>query len=271
MKKLSVSFIFVFLLVCFFYAGYKTQKLHKRHSIISYKAITNSNQIIPVISKNIQPVVYTSVISLNNLPIKTKKQKFISLILPSILLIKQKIKQQRQHIRKILLTYMPNKKEVAFLEKMMQKYNVTNPHELLKKMILPPNSLILAQAAVESGWGTSRFFVQANNIFGIWSFDEQDNRIKAKQSRNGYTVHVMKYPSIQQSIRDYLLTLSTNKNYKGFRKALQTSKDPYLLADKLQKYSELREIYTQRLHTVISQNNLTRYDDCRLYRGIPSL
>ena len=262
--KLLANIILFTALICFFaYRGYHDRLTYEKEQII-YKPITTISEITLLKSSVVPPIIYTSVISLDRLPVASKKRAFISMILPSILLIKQNIDIQREHVKSILTKYIISKHDQQFLKTLMQRYNVSNPRNLLNKMIVPPNSLIIAQAAVESGWGTSRFFVQANNIFGIWSLHAKHESIQASEARDGYTVRVRRYDSIQQSIQSYLLTLATNKHYKAFRQTLIQTKNPYILAEKLKRYSELGRVYTKRLRQVILQNNLMQYDDYHL-------
>ncbi|EDP73852.1 glucosaminidase domain-containing protein, partial [Hydrogenivirga sp. 128-5-R1-1] len=119
-----------------------------------------------------------------------------------------------------------------------------------------------AQAAIESGWGTSRFFVEANNIFGMWSFNKKNSlKIKAKKSN----VYLKKYPDILASIEDYYYSINVSWAYKNFRYVRLTTKDSLKLANHLEKYSILRKTYVKRIKTIIQHNNLTYYDSCRLH------
>ncbi len=247
----------------FMYMGYNARLKYNKLQVI-YIHISKISQIRLLKNNLVKPIIYTSVVSLKELPVLQKKKTFISLILPSILLVKQDIDTKRNRVKNIYTKYIQNKSDKIFLGKLMQQYHAKDAKNLLKKMVMPPNDLIIAQAALESGWGTSRFFVKANNIFGVWAYNPKDKTIEASRTRDGRIIHVRKYISIQQSIHDYLLMLSSSKHYQNFRQMLQKTKNPYQLADELQLYSELRGTYTERLKQVIKQNDLIRYDNYHL-------
>ena len=118
----------------------------------------------------------------------------------------------------------------------------------------------MAQAAMESSWATSRFFLEAKNVFGVWSFDEDEARIAAKQQRAGKTVWVKKYSSIDASIRDYYRTLARGDAFKEFRALKMKTSDPFLLVAKLDHYSEKGADYAKELSSIIRVNKFDAYD-----------
>ncbi len=132
--------------------------------------------------------------------------------------------------------------------------------KLLETLKPPPISITLAQAAIESGWGTSRFFREANNIFGIWAYGKNTPRIAAKKKRNGKTIWVKKYDSLEASIRDYYLNIGRSFAFKKFRNLNLKTQDPYDLVKELRMYSEKRELYSKELAQIIRFNNFTKYD-----------
>ena len=146
-----------------------------------------------------------------------------------------------------------------YLDNLYKLYRIKDRD--IDKLILAvkphPISVILAQAALESGWGTSRFFREGSNIFGIWSFDENEERIKAKGS-NG--VYLKKYDSYVESVDDYMLILGRSPKYEEFRKARMETDDPNELIQYLKVYSELRDEYVRRLRIVIKANKFTKFD-----------
>jgi Bax protein len=117
----------------------------------------------------------------------------------------------------------------------------------------------LSQAAIESAWGTSRFFLEANNPFGLWSFNSKQERITAESTRNGKKVYLRKFNNMDQAIDAYLTTLSTGP-YNEFRKQRLKTQDPYVLVNYLIDYSERREAYVEEVVSVIKGNDLTKYD-----------
>ncbi|NOY63816.1 MAG: hypothetical protein GXO97_00220, partial [Nitrospirae bacterium] len=122
----------------------------------------------------VPPVVYTKVVSLAHLPISKRKEAFIRIVLPSILIAEHEIKSERSRLEELIKKMKQGetltKNEVTYIKRLFKKYRTNNFKELLVRLNTHPPSIILAQAALESGWGSSRFFVEANNIFGIWTF-----------------------------------------------------------------------------------------------------
>ncbi len=233
--------------------------------IILYKDISSPKDIVPINCSAVLPIVYKNAISLKSLPIVQRKKKFIDMILPSILIANYKIQKTRDKIIKIYKKLELQKPltddEEKFLNEILDKYKASSIKELLEKVNTQPPSLIIAQAAIESGWGTSRFFTQANNIFGVWTFDKKNaSKIKAR----GANVYLKKYKNLLESIEDYYYSINVSWAYKKLRKVRLISKDPLKLADYLDKYSTLRDIYVKRVKAVIKQNNLTFYDNCKL-------
>ena len=193
---------------------------------------------------------------LQHLPAKTKKHRFYKLVLPPT---------QKVHTS-LLETFLQVKKEVAKktispqTKKLLKTYKAKDYKELLVRLKPHPVSITLAQAAIESGWGTSRFFVEANNIFGMWSKTQKD-AIRAEKTRsNGKVIHVKKYKTLLDAIKAYYYNIATNKAYEKFRKARYESKDPYEIVAFLDNYSEKKELYTAHLIKVMYYNNMTKYD-----------
>jgi len=237
---------------------------HDQQSLtIQYKSLKTADDIVQL-SNPTRAIAYTSVVSLAKLPVADKKQRFIALLLPAILISKQKHQQQRQKLDKILATDHPTNLEQTWLNRQMALYDVETPAQLKQRMINLPNSLILAQAALETGWGSSRFFVKANNVFGIWSFDPDEKRMMASQQREGKKIYVKRYDSLLGAIDDYFLTLGRGSAYKELRQAARKTQNSQQLIRHLHRYSELGEDYIQRLDSLIRHNNLKQYDSYHL-------
>ncbi|NPA12568.1 MAG: mannosyl-glycoprotein endo-beta-N-acetylglucosamidase, partial [Aquificae bacterium] len=220
---------------------------------------------LPVQCDSVVPVVYTKVVSLAKLPVPQRKKKFIDMVLPSILIANFEIKQQRDFIQYIQKKLERGEKlrqwEEELVKKLLEEYKADNLQELLTKLNVNPVSLVLAQAAIESGWGTSRFFTKANNLFGVWTFNKKEaSKIKAK----GANVYLKAYPDILSSVKDYYKSINRSWAYRKFRLVRLETKNPILLTNYLEKYSTLRGLYVQRLKNIIKTNNLERFDSCRL-------
>jgi len=211
------------------------------------------NTTVEPLKKEIKKVTKTK----KHHSISKKKQKFFALVVPAI----QKVhKEQEKQFIKITkdLELHTNLEQIAKLKKL---YKVHTDTELLLALKPHPQSIVIAQAAIESAWGTSRFFREANNIFGMWSKDPNEPRIAAGVKREGKrTIWLRKFPSLDDSIRQYYQTIGRVKDYKAFRELRFETNDVKLLVKKLNKYSELGDKYTQILANVIRHNNLTKYD-----------
>ena len=118
----------------------------------------------------------------------------------------------------------------------------------------------MGQAALESGWGSSRFFKEGNNVFGIWSYHAGENRIKALVGRDSTSIYVRSYESIENSVEDYFKTIARVNAYKEFRIERYNCEEPLKLVSFLNRYSEVGEIYTNKLKQLIESNDLTKYD-----------
>lgn len=201
---------------------------------------------------------YTSVPNLSNLDIRKKKEVFINLILPSILIEKERIKIMREYVLKNIDSLPLNTKSKFIID-----YCACNEIDsLLLCLTDQPTSIILAQAAIESGWGTSRFFTEGNNLFGIHSYNLADKRMRALNSDE--PVFVKKYNSISESIHDYLRNLAVSFAYKDFIKNRFYKKKPTELIMYLEKYSIKRQKYTNDLRKIMVANNFTFYDSLKL-------
>ena len=221
-------------------------------------------QIVTVHDSLVKPVLYTNINGLEDLPFHESKRKFISAILPAVLVAKHQIHNTRSNIVNLRGKDRWNKSDSAYFAKVKAQYNAKNIDDLIERLGTLPNSIVLAQAAIETGWGESRFFVQASNLFGIWSFDERESRIAAGKTRNDKTIFLRSYDDMSRSITDYFEVLARHGAYKGLRKARLQTSNPYVLVQHLKNYSERKSWYTRQLKKVIRQNNLTMYDRYRI-------
>ncbi len=147
-----------------------------------------------------------------------------------------------------------------WLDKLKKTYRTKEPDKLLLRLNDHPTSIVLAQAAIETGWGSSRFFLEANNAFGVWSYDKNEPRIKASEMRDGKAVYVKKYRSLIEAVDDYFITIGRGP-YTDFRKHRATTSNVTNLVNHLDTYSEISDEYVKRLHSVIDTNKLQKYDD----------
>ena len=195
---------------------------------------------------------------LQNLPTKTKKYRFFKLLLPPVRKIDKELRTLYLQTKKDIETHSHQKR----IQKLMKEYKAKDPLDLLKRIKPHPISITLAQAAIESAWGTSRFFVEANNVFGMWSYhaDKKDTIEASKQRNGGKKIYLKRYKNIEDAIRAYYKNLATNNAYRCFREARYYNDNPYELVSLLHRYSEKGELYPIELIKIIKHNHLTRYD-----------
>ncbi len=201
---------------------------------------------------------------------KERKNLFIQIILPLILEENNQIKIDRKKLFSILNKKSNSNLEKRWLDKKFRQYGVKNKDFLTLKIRMDevPVSLAIAQAAKETGWGTSRFALEGNALFGQWTYSGAG--ITPLNAESDQTHKVMKFKILKASIRAYQRNLNTHSSYKDFRKARSELRgndeklDSMILADYLDKYAETGEEYTKIIKQIIKQNELRDFDDVRL-------
>ena len=146
-----------------------------------------------------------------------------------------------------------------------KQYGVVNKNvsTLKVRMDEVPVSMAIAQAAKETGWGTSRFAQEGNALFGQWTWSGEG--IKPSDAEDNSTHKVMKFNVLQASVKAYQRNLNTHSSYKGFRSARAELRDEgkkldsIILSEYLDKYAETGKDYVKILQQIIKQNNLTRF------------
>ena len=224
----------------------------------------NCDDVVEINTSLVKPIIYTNSVKLDEVSIAEKKKTFIDMLIPSILIAKYQLKEEKKHLKKLLLKEKLTAEERLWIQKKKYIFKASSAKDLYNKMALHPTSIIIAQAIIESGWGTSKFFEKANNVFGIWSFNEHEKRMAASIKRGKKTVYLKKYSSVEESIFDYFLVLSTKDAYKDFREKRLESQDPFVLIEHLGKYSELGQEYIENLKNTIQKNKLIAYDSYHL-------
>lgn len=222
--------------------------------------LASHDQIIPVKDPLVKPLLYTNLNGLDKMPVRKAKAKFISAVLPSILVAKHEIEQRRKRIM-WLCDHQPwSADDSVFYNSMLERYRAKNGDDLLMRVNSLPTSIVLAQAAVESGWGKSRFFLTANNLFGVWSYNSSEPRIPALKARGDKRVYLRSYENMSESIIHYFEILARSRSYKSLREARQRTDDPFELLPHLKNFSERKLAYTTQLKKMIIRNNFTQFD-----------
>jgi len=191
-----------------------------------------------------------------NMTVAEKKKRFKALLVPAVESVYAELTQQYQEVSQLI----SDQSNPSKLEKMRVSYKAETNDDLLIAVKPHPKSIALAQAAMESAWGTSRFFREANNIFGVWSFDKNEPRIAAGEKRGKKTIWVKKYPTIQAAVKDYYRVLARGDAFVEFRKLKMKESSPYELVKKLDRYSEKGDEYGKELSAMIRFNRFEKYD-----------
>jgi Bax protein len=202
----------------------------------------------------------------------TKKRKdfFIQIILPLIIKENNNIKLDRRTFFNIINKNNNTELERKWLEKKYKQYGVISKDIFTLKIRMDeiPVSLAIAQAAKETGWGTSRFAQEGNALFGQWTWSGEGLTPKNVEKGKGHKV--MKFNVLQASVRAYQRNLNTHSTYKNFRKAraefrdLKKPLDSIELSKYLNKYAETGNQYVEVLQKIIEQNKLQDFDDAKL-------
>ena len=208
---------------------------------------------------------------------KKRKDLFIKIVLPLILSENNRILRDRDILFKVLNKNNNTKSERRWLDKKFKQYGVVNKDvtTLKIRMDIIPVSLALAQAAKETGWGTSRFAIEGNALFGQWTYSGEG--IKPAAADKGDKHKVMAFSVLKSSVRAYQRNLNTHKSYKAFRKERATQRDneenldSTLLANYLNSYAETGEEYVKILKQIINQNNLKDFDKAKILPSSKSL
>ena len=201
---------------------------------------------------------------------KKRKDLFIKIVLPLILSENNRIKRDRITLFKILNKNNNTKTEKKWLNSKFKQYGVVNKDLSTLKIRMDeiPVSLAIAQAAKETGWGTSRFAIEGNALFGQWTYTGKGIKPSAADKEDKHKV--MTFSVLKSSVRAYQRNLNTHSSYKEFRKAraIQRDNDEKLnsieLANYLDKYAQTGEEYISTLKKIINQNDLKDFDNAKI-------
>ena len=213
----------------------------------------------------------------NEIPVQQKKMVFFRLMAPLILVSNENILLERQLIENASLD-APELMKLALKYKTITDSNILITEELRTRLlrqvdILPP-SLVLAQAAEESGWATSRFTLEGNAFFGQWDFSG-NGMIPKQQRRELGNYGLARFDSPLASVEGYMFNLNTNNAYqqlRDLRAELRGKKQAItgpVLAGTLDKYSERGQAYIDGIREMIRFNKLDQVDEAYLSSAAP--
>ena len=226
--------------------------------------------------KLVKPIYFTQFPrDLDNLrSVQLKKETFIKIVLPLIVAENEKILDDRKKLKILSEKKFTSDIEKQWLRQKLLEYKVKKGDldQLMLRMDMIPVSIALAQAAKESGWGTSRFALEGNAIFGQWTWDGQGI---APLKRDDNKKHkILKFPILRASVKAYKNNLNTHKSYSKFRekrKSLRNKKKNITgldLTDTLKNYAQTGSEYTKILNQIITQNRLSDFEPVKLVNSV---
>ena len=276
---------------CNTYDSYTVNKLYSEKDILKNDKLNifnKENILVNIKQKPLNPNILsnikvrydennlTSLTELDVSYLKDNKKKFVRTVLPLIINENQKILSVRNNLlllkNKLSNNYSLNKSELQILKKLSKSHKIkfNNSHKLdvinnlLKKVDIIPNSIVLAQAAIESGWGSSRFAQDFNALFGEYTYDN-DKGVVPLERENGEDHLIKAFNSYNSSVESYFNNINSHYAYEQFRELRKVMRERNnfsnvtLLVDKLDTYAE-DENYIQTIRSVIKNNNFEIFD-----------
>ena len=201
---------------------------------------------------------------------KKKRELFIKIVLPLILDENKKITEDREKLFKILGKNFNTVGERVWLNRRFKEYKIED-HDLAKlkmRMDIIPVSIALAQAANESGWGTSRFALEGNALFGQWTWSKKGISPKNKDPDSNHKI--LQFQILKASVRAYKNNLNTHNAYKEFREVRARLRQDEIqitgldLTKYLKNYAAIGVKYVAILEDIIKNNSLTDFDKANL-------
>ena len=208
---------------------------------------------------------------------KLKKETFIKIVLPLIVAENERIQADREKLKLLSEKKFTTDLEKQWLRQKLLEYKVKKGDlkELLVRMDIIPTSIALAQAAKESGWGTSRFALEGNAIFGQWTWSGQGIAPLDRASNKNHKI--LKFPILRASVKAYQNNLNTHKSYYKFRQKRQSLRNKKKkisgleLTETLNNYAQTGLEYTKILNQIIRQNRLTDFEPVKLVNSVKKI
>jgi len=208
---------------------------------------------------------------------RLKKETFIKIVLPLVVAENERILADRKKLKAILKKKQTSDLEKQWLRQKLLEYKVKkgNMDELVERVDIIPTSIALAQAAKESGWGTSRFALEGNAIFGQWTWS--GNGIAPLDRESNKNHKILKFPILRASVKAYQNNLNTHKSYSSFRNKRMTMREKNRnikgleLTETLKNYAQTGSEYTKILNQIIIQNRLTDFEPVRLVNSVKQI
>ena len=225
----------------------ETEEVKKIQSTIHIEETSKVDKLLSKYNISILP---------ENMNVQEKKQRFKELLVPAIDDVYMSLEKQYLQVKRMV----ENETDTDAINTLIKEYNAKDAQDLLARLKPHPKSIAMAQAAMQSGWATSRFTLNANNLFGVWSFDENEPRVQAHETRDGEAVYVKRYESLKASVEGYYKLLATSPLFEEFREEKMTTNDSSTLIKSLDKYYKKGDDYAKGLVELIKFNKLEDYD-----------
>ncbi|AUB79110.1 peptidoglycan hydrolase [Gammaproteobacteria bacterium 2W06] len=200
----------------------------------------------------------------------TKKSLFFRTLLPLVLAENARIEAQREDLARAAQSGLPDERRREILGRLADEYGVegdpladATAAALKSRVNTVPPALALAQAAKESGWGTSRFARQGNNLFGEWTWDASQG-MTPRDAAADADHFVRRFTNLRASVRSYLNNLNTHDAYARFRslraraRAAGRAMTPTEMTGGLEKYSQRGWDYVREVRAMITTNQLSQ-------------
>ena len=214
----------------------------------------------------IEPIYFETLPDLSSLSADQRKKRFVAVMLPLILRSNQELKDRREQVMRLI-----EARDLEKLQQWAQLYRIKNQPKdidqlgaaLLERVNTVPVSIALGQAAIESGWGTSRFALQGNALFGQWAWSKNAG-IRPIEASNSKAV-VRSFANLFDSVRAYMHNLNTHYSYQDFRDVrIRPDANNSDLIDTLINYSEERGLYVDKLKSIINANEFDQLEWAKL-------
>jgi uncharacterized FlgJ-related protein len=254
---------------------FNTNKVNK--IFVSFKEKPVNSNIFKLINKESELKIVNQNINDINLDfLSQSKRDFVKTLLPLISYQNQNILLERSKLEELKASLIDHntlsKTDLKFLNKISKKYRIKTAdkhkydlvNELLNRVDIIPNSIVLAQAANESGWGTSRFATEFNALFGEYTYDYSDGVVPLLREEG--EKHLVKtFASVDKSVQSYFNNLNSHYAYEEFRKVREMMREKNnfsnikLLVEELNSYAaDINYITT--INAIIDANNLDKFD-----------
>jgi len=207
--------------------------------------------------------------------IKNRKELFIKITLPLIVQENSKLSSLNKGIKLVKNSFdQISRKEAIWIHNLMKEYKAETLDSLIIKVDEIPTSLALAQAVIESGWGTSRFAYEGNALFGQYIWGKTDNGIIPKERETDAKYKIKSFSSLSESVASYMKNLNTNFHYNEFRVnrfVLRSNKIPLsgtYLAEYLSSYS-IEDNYIDKIKNIIEINDFQDFENLSIDHNKP--